>query len=121
MFKKSCCSQYRVPLQRQSLLKPLCADLDIQDAILEAVGEKRNYQTQIGGQLVRNIVEQRFVIYPLSPGTLTIPTVALTGIIPVKGPKGRQHGNTIDQIFEASSSPTSALARRQIERHFPAF
>ncbi len=106
--------RYSVNLYEASL-----ADLDIQDAILEAVGEKRNYQTQIGGQLV-HIVEQRFVIYPLSPGTLTIPTVALTGIIPVKGPKGRQHGNTIDQIL-GHRFPTLSSTRRQIERHFPAF
>jgi len=65
----------RSQLANASLSKP-----DIENAVIESLGEARSYTTSHQGQTY-NVTEYRFAIYPQKSGTLTIPKSVLTGSI----------------------------------------
>jgi len=66
---------YRVPLVEGSF-----SDLDITDALVERLGEDRQYQSMVNGKRYQ-VLERHYAIFPEKSGQLTIPAAAFTGRI----------------------------------------
>ncbi|GAA6133626.1 BatD family protein [Oceaniserpentilla sp. 4NH20-0058] len=66
---------FSVPLDNSQL-----SEVAVEDAVLEALGETRQYRTQLNGRSFE-VYERRFVIYPQTSGELIIPGPRYSGEI----------------------------------------
>lgn len=53
---------------------------NIKNGVMEQLGEQRNYQTNINGQMF-NVIELRYALFPQKSGELTVPGAEFTGTI----------------------------------------
>ncbi len=74
----------RVPLREATLSEPKAGD-----AIIESLGEDRNYTTQRNGETWQ-VVERRYAIFPQHSGELTIESPLLSASVPVSTGRSRQ-------------------------------
>lgn len=65
----------RVRFTNASLTEP-----EIENAVIERIGDESNYQKVIG-QNSYNVIERRYAIYPQQSGTMEIPGILFTGNI----------------------------------------
>ncbi|MFQ5642252.1 MAG: BatD family protein, partial [Thiogranum sp.] len=94
---------YRVPLLEGSF-----SDLELDDALVERLGEDRQYQTTIDGERYR-VLERHYAIFAEKSGRLTIPATSFTGrVMSNSGRRSgkRQSDSLIDRFF-GSNSPFS--------------
>lgn len=74
----------RVPLQQASLGEP-----DADNAVVQRLGEDRQYDTQRDGRRYR-VVERRYAIFPQHSGKLTVQAPLLSAQVPEQANRGRR-------------------------------
>ena len=95
---------YRVPLVEGNFSK-----LRITDALVEQLGEDRQYQTTINEQRYQ-VLERHYAIFPEKSGPLTIPPTAFTGrVMSASGlrSKSRQMDSMIERFFGGNNLSNS--------------
>ena len=74
--------------------------IDIEDAIIEANGEPKNYEQVVDGIRV-GVIEFSYLITPLKAGPLKIPSSIIQGVIPIR--RKSQRGSFFDDDFDPFS------------------
>jgi len=95
---------YRVPLVEGSF-----SNLRITDALVEQLGEDRQYQTTINEQRYQ-VLERHYAIFPEKSGSLTIPPTAFTGrVMSASGlrSKSRQMDSILERFFGGNNLSNS--------------
>jgi len=83
---------------RVALVEGSFSNLRISDALIERLGEDRQYQTTLNGQGYQ-VLERHYAIFPEKSGPLTIPPAAFTGR--VKSASGRRsNSRQLDSMIE---------------------
>ncbi len=84
---------YQLPLQQASLSDPKAGD-----AVLESLGQDRNYSTLRDGQRY-NVIERRYALFPQHSGRLQIDAPVLSASVPEARQGGRGGGPFADDPF----------------------
>ncbi|GMQ88535.1 MAG: BatD family protein [Gammaproteobacteria bacterium] len=87
---------YRVPLVEGNF-----SDLKITDALIERLGEDKQYQTKVNEQRYQ-VLERHYAIFPEKSGPLTIPATAFTGrVMTASGRRSgsRQRDSMMERFF----------------------
>ncbi len=66
--------------KRTQLIDPSFSQIDIPDAVMEKLGEQRQFQTDINGKTF-NVIETKFAVFPQKSGEITIPPIELMATI----------------------------------------
>ncbi|MEM7018936.1 MAG: BatD family protein [Pseudomonadota bacterium] len=84
---------HSVPLISGQLSEPTVAKASIQQ-----IGDTIEYQTQRQNRTYR-VIERRYVIFPETAGTLTIPAITFTGQVPAPRNNRRNRNSVFDNFF----------------------
>lgn len=66
--------------QRTQLIDPSISQLDMEDAVLEKMGDTRQFRTEVNGK-VYEVIENKFAIFPQKSGEIKIPPFELIATI----------------------------------------
>lgn len=66
--------------QRTQLIDPSISQLDMDDAVLEKMGDTRQFRTEVNGK-VYEVIENKFAIFPQKSGVLKVPPFELIATI----------------------------------------
>jgi len=101
---------YRVPLVEGTF-----SDLEITNALIERLGEDKQYQATLSGQNYR-VLERHYAIFPEKSGPLTIPGTAFTGrVAPAAGRRsGSRQRDSMMERFLGGSDPFSRGKRIRV-------
>jgi len=87
----------------------------LKDAIVEQLGEDKNYSTTRNGQPYK-VVERHYVISPEKSGSLHIPPATFKGTIAVPQQRGRnrRHGSLMDELLGNSPFANDPFFRNSL-------
>lgn len=86
---------YRVPLVEGNF-----SSLNIDDALVEQLGEDKQYQTTLDNQRYQ-VLERHYAIFPEKSGQLTIPATTFTGrTMSVSGSRSSSGSRQMDSVME---------------------